>query len=390
MGLQLDIFFNTILCVLGLAAAGFVLSRVIKRVDIVDSIWGLGFLLIALINSPTFSELNLTAVILLVIVGVWSIRLSGYLTFRNLQKPEDKRYVKMIERWGKPKALHIFFKVFLLQSFLIGIISYPISLVVRTNPSFLTPWTFLGVSLFIIGFIFEVSGDWELYRFKKNNSKGVCSTGVWSLTRHPNYFGEILMSWSYFFIALSLPQGLYSVFSPVILTFLIVKVSGVSMLESIMEEKGEEFKKYAAKVPTLIPLTKHRTIVLFKITITTLFLDFLWLGVFLKSFYVEQAAAVARLTGSGFDTIFWAAGFVYVLIPLGVGFFAVSNSSSRAYAFFKGALFGFVLYGVYDFTNIALIKNWPLEMSLVDLLWGPILCGLSAMVGYKPNHSKNL
>ena len=383
MGLQLDIFFNTAICISLIAVIGYIISRILGRVDIVDSIWGLGFLVIAVVNSVSFDSLNTLSTIVLVLVAVWSVRLSTYLTYRNLQKEEDKRYVSMLNNWKGPRELNIILRIFLLQSVLIGIISYPISFVVRANPSFVTPWMFLGVCLFAIGFFFEVSADWELFNFKKSNRQSsVCRSGVWGLTRHPNYFGEILMIWSYFFFALSLPGGIFSIVSPILLSFLIVKVSGVAMKEDIMEEKGEEYKKYVNEVPTLFPMTKSSLFIFIKVTIAVVLLDMFWLGFLMNDFYLEQTQKVARLNESGFDTLYWAAAFVYFFIPIGVSFFAIKNSESRAYSTFKGAIFGLALYGVYDFTNLALVKNWPLEMSLVDLLWGSVICSTAAFVGH--------
>ena len=113
----------------------------------------------------------------------------------------------------------------------------------------------------------------------------------------------------------------------------------------------------------------------------------IWLGNLFNQFYVTQAKSVARiveLNGNlGFDTLYWAAGLVYFFIPLGISYFACEGAKSRSMAFFRGALLGLVMYTIYEFTNLALIKNWPLEMALIDILWGPILCGLSAMIGFK-------
>lgn len=354
------------------------------RNDIVDSIWGIGFLIVTVVNIPSFSEMNFLSLLVVSLIALWSIRLSGYLTIRNLQKSEDRRYVELMKKWGGNEKVTSFVRIFLLQSVLIGFISLPMSLIVTVNPDFTTPWTFLALSLFIMGFLFEVFADWELYSFKKTaGPSDVLSTGVWGLTRHPNYFGEILMSWSYFFFALALPYGPYTIVAPIFFTFLIIKVSGVSMLEDIMSEKGGKYKDYVKNVPTLIPVSKHSLIIFIKVVFTTTVLDFIWLGSLFNKFYVTQTENVARIAESGgFDVVYWAAAFVYFFIPIGICFFAIKDATSRASAGFRGAMFGFFTYGIYDFTNLALLKNWPMEMSLIDLCWGPILCGVSAIVGF--------
>lgn len=390
MGFILDIFFNTTLTIFFIAIVGFIISRLLKRNDIVDSIWGIGFLIVTIVNIPSFTEMNFISKLVLALIAVWSIRLSTYLTFRNLRKEEDKRYVKMIKSWGGNATVQAFFKIFILQSVLIGIISIPMSLIMVVNPDYVSPWSFLGLTLFIIGFLFEVCADWELFNFKKTSTANdVLSSGVWGLSRHPNYLGEILMIWSFFFFALALPYGIYSIISPILLSFLIIKVSGVSMLEASMKDKGEKYKEYIQNVPVLFPISKHSALVFFKVLITTTLLDFFWLGFLFNEFYVTQTKNVARLTATGFDTLYWAAAFVYFFIPIGIVFFAIKGASSRVQAGFRGAIFGLVTYGIYDFTNLALIKNWPYEMSLIDLCWGPILCGVSGFIGYTNQDQKN-
>ena len=363
---------------------GFLASRLLKRNDIADTFWGLGFLAVSLLS---FEKYHIRGVLVLSLVALWSLRLSFYLFFRNVGKPEDIRYVHMKKGW-KNEPLDAFLRVFVLQGALLVIVSLTLPMAIR-NYQEIGPFDFIGLSLFIIGLLFEITADIQLTEFKKDpqNKGKVLSTGVWALTRHPNYFGESLIWWGVFFFALSSLQSSWTIISPILMTFLLVKVSGVSMLEKVLKKKGEAFEEYVKTTPSFVPFKKEGLICFFKVLASVLVLDMIWLGNLFNQFYVTQAKSVARIIESngklGFDTLYWAAGLVYFFIPLGISYFACSGAKSRSMAFFRGALLGLVMYTIYEFTNLALIKNWPLEMALIDILWGPILCGLSAMVGFK-------
>ncbi|MDC0255845.1 DUF2177 family protein, partial [Bacteriovoracales bacterium] len=281
----------------------------------------------------------------------------------------------------KNEPFDAFLRVFFLQGLLLCIVSLTLPMGLR-NQSEIGPFDFLGLSLFIIGFLFESVADFQLSQFKKDtqNEGKILSSGVWSLCRHPNYFGETLIWWGFFFFAV---PSIWTIISPLLMTFLLLKVSGVTMLEKVLKNKGEAFDLYVKTTPSFLPF---KGLSFLKAVISVLVLDMIWLGYAFNSFYVNQAKSVARIINVdgklGFDTLYWAAGFVYFFIPLGITYFACFSSKTRSMAFFKGALLGLIMYTVYEFTNLALIKNWPLEMALLDILWGPILCGLSASFAF--------
>ena len=181
-------------------ALGFLASRLLKRNDIADTFWGLGFLAVALLS---FEKYHIRGVLVLSLVALWSLRLSFYLFFRNVGKPEDVRYVHMKKGW-KNEPLDAFLRVFVLQGALLVIVSLTLPMAIR-NYQEIGPFDFVGLSLFIIGLLFEITADIQLTEFKKNpqNKGKVLSTGVWALTRHPNYFGESLIWWGVFFFSLS-------------------------------------------------------------------------------------------------------------------------------------------------------------------------------------------
>ncbi|MCO4793532.1 MAG: DUF2177 family protein [Bacteriovoracaceae bacterium] len=363
---------------------GYLFSRLFKRNDVADILWGLGFLLVATLSILFAGELTFKAKFVLVLVGIWSTRLSFYLFFRTIKKTEDIRYANWRKDWGNKEPLYAFLKVFLLQSILMVLIAYPLALIVLDKEMTVGPLDFAGLSLFIIGFLFESIGDYQLSCFKKNpsNRGRIMSTGLWGYTRHPNYLGEVLIWWGFFCFTLSSAWWPYTLLSPILLTFLITKVSGITMLENLLKEKGEDFRLYTESVPALFPFKKRHFIIFTKALAVTLFLDFLWLGTFLNDFYISQSQHLARVVNGKFDAVLWATILVYIFIPLGIVYFSVLSSKSRSMALFKGSIFGLVLYTVYEFTNIALISDWPIEMALIDILWGPILCGLTALLSY--------
>ena len=166
----------------------------------------------------------------------------------------------MREKWGNKVNINAYFKVFMLQGMLMSIIALPI---IFFNSSIISKFNIIniiGILMWIIGYYFEVVGDYQLKRFIKNpNNKGKIMTyGLWKYTRHPNYFGESVMWWGIFFITLNSPLGYIGIISPTLITYLLVFVSGVPLLEK-KYESNKEFQDYASKTSKFIPwFTKKR------------------------------------------------------------------------------------------------------------------------------------
>lgn len=360
------------IAVSGFILVGFLLSRVWKRNDVADGLWGLGFVAVATFHALSSETLSLRGQIVFGLTLVWAARLSSYLFGRMIGKPEDKRYAAWRKNWGSKEPLYAFLKVFLLQGSVLAIVSLPLMTGVRSD----SPLTYLdaaGVLLFLFGFLIETSADMQLAEFKSHSPQGICREGLWKYSRHPNYLGEILVWWGFFLLS----TQYWTIVSPLLITFLLVKVSGVAMLDRFMAQRGKDFDSYRDTTPALIPfrLTDLKKFCIALLTI--LLLDLFWLGGVMNEFYVKQIGNLGRLDVNGFAPLYPAVAGVYFLIPFGVLFFAQGKPS---WAFFKGSIYGLVLYGVYEFTNLSLVKNWPLEMALVDLIWGPALCGISAWV----------
>lgn len=229
-----------------------------KDFSIIDVAWGLSFLLIYLVGGQNYDEpLNARLIIIGVFVAIWAFRLSGYILFRSIKKgQEDFRYAAWREEWGDRVNQIAYVKIYMLQLLLALIIASPLILIFKFNSAieFGTPLDIVGVILWIVGFLFESVGDYQKHKFKsiKENKNKFCTVGLWSYTRHPNYFGEALLWWGIFFISINIVPLYYAVWGPLILNFLLLKVSGVAMLEESYEKRSG-FADYEKVTNRFIP-----------------------------------------------------------------------------------------------------------------------------------------
>lgn len=236
----------------------FYLVAVIKKNNsIVDIGWGLGFVVIACFTLIT-CETNVTFRMLIpnLLVMIWGLRLFYYILIRNHGKKEDFRYAKWREEWGKNIYIRSYLQVFMLQGFIMYIIAYPI---IANNISYIPSFElvdYLGILVWIIGFAFEVIGDYQLKVFIKNpnNKVRIMQSGLWKYTRHPNYFGEATMWWGLFLMGFNTASkaGVLGIISPLTITLMLVFVSGVPLLERKYKD-NVEFQAYAKKTSKFIP-----------------------------------------------------------------------------------------------------------------------------------------
>ncbi len=237
----------------------FVVSQWVKRTDVVDIAWGLVFIVIALTSwllsaHQILFGWNIQTVTLL-LVTVWALRLSITLFIRVTHRPEDKRYVELRKKWRGGQALNTYIRIFLVQALLAVVVSAAAIIVFASPLQHPDVYTYVGVGVWVVGFLFETVGDWQLKRFASdpNNKDRVLNTGLWKYTRHPNYFGEATMWWGIYIIALSTLFGWSGIVSPVVITFLLLFVSGVPMAEkALMKRQG--WKSYKARTSKFIPL----------------------------------------------------------------------------------------------------------------------------------------
>jgi steroid 5-alpha reductase family enzyme len=248
-----DLLVVAAVTVLVLMILAWLLSLLVKDASIVDMIWGLGFVIVAWATYLQAAERGERGLLLTVLVTVWGLRLSGYLIWRNLGKPEDFRYREMRARAPRWFWLVSLFQVFLLQGVLMWVISAPV-VVAQLGGGDLYWLDYLGIALWAVGLFFESVGDIQLARFKSQpGSKGkVMDRGLWRYTRHPNYFGDFAVWWGHFLIAAA-GGAWWTVFSPVVMSVLLLRVSGVAMLERTISKRRPEYDEYARRTNAFFP-----------------------------------------------------------------------------------------------------------------------------------------
>ncbi len=235
------------------AATGCWLISLLKQdVSIVDSLWSLMFLFAAVTYAITLPETGPRATLVLVLVALWAVRLSAYITWRNWGEGEDRRYQKIRANNEPNFELKSLFIVFLLQ----GVIAWIVSLPLLAAQAGATPLGFVdyaGIALWVVGLFFEAVGDFQLARFKADpaNRGKVMDRGLWRY--HPNYFGNACLWWGFGLIALS-AGAWWALVSPVVMTFLLLKVSGVSLLEQDIGERRPKYADYIARTSAFFPL----------------------------------------------------------------------------------------------------------------------------------------
>ncbi len=250
------LFFQASLIILILVTLLWIWSVFIKNVSIVDIFWGVGFVVVNTFYVFMSGELNARKIVILTLVCIWGFRLAIYLAIRNIGKGEDFRYQEFRQNYG-PKRYWWFsyFQTFLLQGILIMIISLPLLGINYNNSNGnLQILDYLGIIIWIIGFTFETVGDFQLSNFKRDSkNKGkILHTGLWKYTRHPNYFGDSAVWWAYGIF--SIAAGSYwQAIGAVIMTLLILKISGVSLLEKTLKETKPQYKEYIQKASSFIP-----------------------------------------------------------------------------------------------------------------------------------------
>lgn len=235
--------------------AVFLVALSQKNNAIVDIAWGPGFFLVAAVTLFLKPGITVRQALVGGLVAVWGLRLAAYIYSRNRGRGEDFRYAKWRRDWGRRFVLRSFLQIFMVQGVLMLLISSPIILVNRSAEKGLTPLDVLGTSVWIVGFLFEAVGDYQLKMFKKRpeNKGKIMTSGLWRYTRHPNYFGEATMWWGIWLISLSVDGGWAGIISPMIITFLLLRVSGVAMLERKYAGNAE-FAAYASRTSPFFPL----------------------------------------------------------------------------------------------------------------------------------------
>lgn len=233
----------------------FIVSLIKKRNDIADVAWGLGFIVAAaaalVLNRGTTPQ----GAIVVILVAVWGLRLALHISFRNRGKAEDPRYQAWRRDWGRYFLIRSFLQVYVLQGSLMLLISVPVIYTIQAPEHPFSILHALAGGLWLFGFLFEAVADRQLARFKRDRShKGrIMQSGLWRYSRHPNYFGEVVLWWGIYLFALAAPGGWWTIIGPVTITGLILFVSGIPLLEKRYED-NPEYTNYARRTSVFLPL----------------------------------------------------------------------------------------------------------------------------------------
>lgn len=252
----MTLFLQAALLIWILVTLLWIWSIFIKNVSIVDLFWGFGFVVINAFYVLMSGELNARKILILVLVSIWGLRLAIYLAIRNIGKGEDFRYKEFRRTYGEERYWWFsYFQTFLLQSLLILIVSLPLLGISQSRQSGnLNLLDYFGILVWLIGFSFEAGGDFQLSRFKRDSkNKGkVFNTGFWKYTRHPNYFGDSAVWWAY--AIFSIAAGSYwQIIGSIVMTLLIIKVSGVALLEKTLNKSKPQYQEYIQKTSSFFP-----------------------------------------------------------------------------------------------------------------------------------------
>lgn len=250
---MIQVLFHVLLILFVYATGWFFISVYARRNDVADIAWGLGYCLICVYLFFTQPR-NIASDVLYLLVMLWGLRLSLHIYFRSKKRPEDFRYRQWRETWGKTFYWRSYLQVYLLQAFLLFIIISPVLLVSVSEPVLWTWIPSVGVCIWIFGFVYQAVADHQLASFirhKKDNSE-ILQTGLWKYSRHPNYFGEILMWWGIYIVVVPFKFSWMVIISPLTITCLLAFVSGVPMLEK-RYAGNKKFEMYKKTTPALIP-----------------------------------------------------------------------------------------------------------------------------------------
>jgi steroid 5-alpha reductase family enzyme len=256
MGSWMTIALINLATVTAMMTVGWICSVLRRNVTIVDSLWGLGFVLVAVVTWWTGNGFTGRGLLVLILTSIWGLRLAGHLTWRNWGQPEDHRYGQWREKSGQGFWIISLVKVFWLQALFLWVISLVLQQsLLSPEPGRFTLFDLLGTLIWSAGFFFEAVGDWQLARFKADpeNRGRIMDRGLWAWSRHPNYFGEMLIWWGFFLVALATPGGWWTVVSPIIISVVLLKMTGVPLTEAALKARRPGYADYINRTSTFFP-----------------------------------------------------------------------------------------------------------------------------------------
>jgi steroid 5-alpha reductase family enzyme len=256
MKIFLTIFIVNLLAASGLMCLGWIYSLIKKNVTIADSLWGLGFVLIAWLTFFRTDGFLTRKALITSLVTLWGLRLFIHLSIRNLGKGEDPRYGEWRKKHGNSFWIVSLFKVFLVQALFQWCIALGVQYgQISITPADITIFDIAGLIFWSAGFVIESLADLQLKQFLSDpaNKGRIMNRNLWKYSRHPNYFGESLMWWGIFIIVLSTPWGIWTIVSPLLITYTLLKLTGVTLMEETQFSGNMEYQKYIGQTSSFIP-----------------------------------------------------------------------------------------------------------------------------------------
>jgi len=244
--------------ILALATALWLVSLRLRDSSIVDIAWAPGFAVVSWCAAGAAHTVGVRGWLVLILVNAWAVRLALHIYARH--HGEDHRYTAMRTKHGARWWWWSLFQVFWLQALLCWLISWPLQLAV-THAAPLNLVDASGFTIATAGFLYEAVADWQLMRFRADpaNSGKVMDRGLWRWSRHPNYFGDALMWWGYFLIGLAASGAWWSIFAPIAMTILLLRVSGLALLEETIAERRPAYADYIRRTSAFVPLPPAKT-----------------------------------------------------------------------------------------------------------------------------------
>lgn len=248
----MSVFAASALVIALLMTTVWLISLLLRDVSIIDLVWGTGFVLIA---WTAMIVAHSDEWLLPLLTTIWGLRLSLYLGWRNHGQPEDHRYQAMRQRHGSSFPVVSLFTVFGLQGLVMWIVSLPLQAGVITGETEWVSFKVTGTALWATGLFFESVGDWQLARFKSNpeNAGRVMDRGLWRYTRHPNYFGDFLVWWGLYLVAVSASQAWWTAVGPAVMSVFLMRVSGVTLLEKSLRRNRPDYVEYMERTNAFFP-----------------------------------------------------------------------------------------------------------------------------------------
>jgi steroid 5-alpha reductase family enzyme len=232
----------------------WLVSLPLRNASIVDMWWGPAFVLAAVVYLSARPEVGPRALAVVTVVCAWALRLAWHIGRRNTGHGEDPRYAVWRRQHGASWWWFSWVKVFALQATIAWLVSWPIGAALSSVPSFPSPWDVAGLTIAVAGLLVETFADEQLRRFKRTAAKdAVCDVGLWRYSRHPNYFGESVVWWGLYLVAAGAPGGAWTFVSPLVMTWLLLKVSGVTLLEQGLASTKPRYAEYVRRTSAFIP-----------------------------------------------------------------------------------------------------------------------------------------